>query len=137
VPFTSSGRDVAMVRDLVTGRFDFDWDATGNPRYSDDCVHRVLSLLLEHRPSPGFPGWWADDTGKRGSLLYTVKNVRRSTPSDVEAFASDALQRAVDEKEISDVVARAFLKPVGRARVEVSWKTPGGRPASVAVALGA
>ena len=136
MPFTSPGQDVAMRRNPSTGKLDFDWDATGNPRYSDDNVHRVLSLLVEHAPSPGEPGWWADETGKRGSLLYTVKNVRRSTPSDVEAMCVDALQKAVDEGWVSDVSARATLRPVDRARVEVSWKNPGGIPATARVALG-
>ena len=139
MPFTSKGSDIIMKRNDAVGRLDFDWDATGNPRYGDDNVHRVLSLLLEHRPSPGSPGWWADETGKRGSLLYTVRNVRRSTPSDVEAMVKDALQKAVDEGWISDVSAKAFLRPAERARLEVRWTNPSGltENATVRLQLGA
>ena len=126
-----------MARNQAVGRLDFDWDETGNPRFSDDNVHRVLSLLLEHRPSPGSPGWWADETGRRGSLLYTAKNSKRSTPSEIEAMARDALQKAVEEGWISDVSVRAHTRPAERAHIEVRWKNPSGdRPAPLRVPLG-
>ena len=126
-----------MRRNPATGKLDFDWDATANPRYADDNVHRMLSLLVEHRASPGKPGWWADETGKRGSLIYTVKNLLRKTPSEVEAFAIDATRKAVDEGWVSEVTAKATLRPTSRAVVEVRWKNPGGIPGVARVALAA
>ncbi|HZU84528.1 MAG TPA: hypothetical protein VE987_16475 [Polyangiaceae bacterium] len=138
MPFTRAGSDIAMRRNPATGKLDFDWDETGNPRYSDDNVHRVLSLLIEHRPAPGpdgGPGWIWDRTGKRGSLLYTVKNVRRSTPSQLEAFGMDALQKAVDEGWIKNPTVKAFLQPATSARLEVSWQNVGGRPSTLRVPL--
>lgn len=141
MPFTSSGADISMRRNPATGRLDFDWDATGNPRFDDSNGHRVMSLLIEHRPSPATPsasaspGYWADETGKRGSLLYTVKNVLRDTPSQIEAYAVDALQKAVDEGWLSLPIAKAFLRPVSRARLDVKWTNPGGRPKSESIAL--
>lgn len=135
MPFTAKGQDVAMRRNEAVGRLDLDWDATGNPRYSDDNVHRVLSLLLERRPSPGLPGWWADETGERGSLLYTDKNLTRTTPSEVESHCRDALRKAEDEGWVSDVRVKAFLRPADRARVEVAWKNPGGKDEAVRLAL--
>ena len=132
-----------MRRNEATGKLDFDWDATGNPAYADDNAHRVLSLLIEHRPSPGSPGYWADETGRRGSLIYTVKNVRLAgrsggpvaTPSDLEAYVRDALGKAIDEGWIYDVVVKASLRPLTRAHLSVSWRNPGGRSELVRVAL--
>ena len=130
-----------MVRNPATGRLDFDFDETGNPAFSDTNTHRVLSLVIEHRPSPSSPsqaaspGWWADETGERGSLLYTLKNLRRRTPSEAESMVRSALQKAVDEGKISDVDARSFLSPATRARIEISWRNPGSVPGSAVVAL--
>jgi phage gp46-like protein len=138
MPFTKEGSDIEMVRNSITGRLDFDWeDETGNPNYGDTNTHRVFSLLLEHRPSDEGPGYWADETGKRGSLLYTVKNVKRSTPSQIEAYVQDALSKAVAEGWISDTTAKAYLSKVTGAQVQVTWKNPGTRTtASVAIGLG-
>jgi hypothetical protein len=134
-----------MRRNPATGKLDFDWDAdgsnAGNPKYSDDNIHRVLSLLVEHRPSPATPdgpatpGWVWDRTGQRGSLIYRVKNIRRSTPSQLEAYALDAMQKAVDEGWISNPSAKAYLSPATSARLEVSWHNPGGRPMSIRLPL--
>lgn len=138
MPFTKPGSDISMRRDPASGRLTFDWDETGNPRYSDDNVHRVTSLLVEHRPSPATPsqdaspGWWFDALGTRGSLIYTVKNVKRTTPSQLEAYALDAMKKAVDEGWISAPTAKAYL---ARALLEVSWTNPNGRPASIAVPI--
>lgn len=141
MPFTRPGADIAMKRDPSTGRLTFDWDETGNPRYSDDNVHRVLSLLIEHRAasetpeSNGGPGWIWDTDGTRGSLLYTVKNVRRTTPSQVEAYALDALDLAVKQGKIRNPVVKAFLSPVSRARIEASWQNPGAPSARAILSL--
>jgi phage gp46-like protein len=127
MPFRGPGADIALVR-TPNGKFDFDWDSTGNPRYTDDNVHRVMSLLIEHRAFPGSPameaspGWFWDRVGDRGSLLYTVKNVRRSTPSELEAYATDALKKAVAEGWISDVQVKAYVR---EKRLQVSWKNSG------------
>lgn len=86
----------------ATRLFSFDWGTDGEPKFDNTEAHRVLSLLVEHRPSPpSKPGYWADDTGRRGSLLYTLTEVRRATPSQAEAYARDALQKAVDDNAIT------------------------------------
>ena len=144
MPFTSTGADIAMQRNPATGRLDFAWDTVGpnagNPTYNDDNVHRVMSLLFEHRPAvasasqPASPGWIWDQQGTRGSLLYTVKNVKRSTPSELEAYARDALQRAVDEEWIFDVTVAVYT--AGPApRIEVGWKNPGGNQGGLRIPL--
>lgn len=95
------GRDLALSRrNAETGRFDLDWDTTGDPKFDDTEAHRVTSLLVEHRPSAYGAGYWADPTGLRGSLLYTLRSLRASTPSQAEAYARDALQKAIDDGAI-------------------------------------
>jgi phage gp46-like protein len=100
--FTRVGRDLALTnQDKATGLLSFDWGTDGEPKFDDTEAHRVLSLLVEHRPSPpSNPGYWADATGKRGSLLYTLTEVKRATPSQAEGYAVDALQKAVDDNAI-------------------------------------
>lgn len=141
MPFTSKGADIALKRNSATGKFDFDWDTrgtnAGNPKYADDNVHRILSLLIEHRGSPGNLGWVWDVKDNRGSLLYTLKNVRKATPSQAQAFALDALQKAVDEGWIQSPTADT--RRIGADRttlvLDVGWKNPDKSTASVRVPL--
>ena len=139
--FNSQGADVALVR-TANGRMDFDMDTSfpnkGNPRYTDDNVHRVFSLLVEHRASSGLDGgigWMWDENGIRGSLIYTVKNVKRATPSQLEAFALDAMAKGVNEGWFTNPTAKAYLSPITRARIEVGWTNPGGRAQAIKVPL--
>jgi phage gp46-like protein len=110
LPFTRPGSDMAMTKqDPSTGLYNFDW-SNGDPLFDDTQAHRCLSLLIEHRPTPEKPGYWADETGKRGSYLYTLRNITNATPSQAEAYAADAMQKAVDDNAITfrreDVTAR-------------------------------
>ena len=100
MPFTTAGSDLSLTnQEPQTSLYNFNWVA-GDPQFDDTQQHRVASLLVEHKPSPKMPGYWADPTGLRGSLLYTLQNVVNSTPSQAEAYASDALQKAVDDGAI-------------------------------------
>lgn len=114
------GRDLAMTRrNAQTGKFDLDWDDTGDPKFDDTEAHRVTSLLLEHRPSAYGAGYWADLDGTRGSLLYTIRNLKTSTPSQAEAYARDALQKAIDDGAIEgEPVVSA--RRVGPSRLDVA-----------------
>lgn len=110
MPFTRPGADLAMTnQDPSSGLYSFDWEY-GDPKFDDTQAHRVLSLLVEHRPGPQSPGYWADTTGTRGSYLYTLRNLVRATPSQAESYAADALQKAVADNAITfergDVTAR-------------------------------
>ena len=96
--FTATGRDLAMARNPRTGKFDLQWDDTGNPSFDDRESHRVLSLLVERRGE-----WWADTRGNRGSRLHTVKEIRRTAPSTIESFAREALDKAIAEGAIRPV----------------------------------
>lgn len=118
--FTAQGKDLALTtRNAATGKFDLTWDASGNPAFDDTEAHAVLSLLYEHRGQ-----WWADTAGTRGSRLYQLRNIRRSTPSQAESYASEALQPLVDARRILDVAPKARVQS-GRVTLSVPWKTPG------------
>lgn len=136
--FTRPGSDMAMTnRDAGTGLYSFDWDSTGEPTFDDTQAHRVLTQLIEHRASASSPGYWDDPTGKHGSLLYTVRETRRGTPSQVEAYAADALDKCVLDKALTydpeDVTARS----VGPTRIDLAVTyTAAGRTQTVGVTVG-
>jgi len=121
------GRDLSLSRlNKQTNRYDLDWDDDGDPSFDDTEAHRVASLLIEHRPSSLSAGYWADLKGSRGSLLYTVKNLRSSTPSQAEAYARDALQKAIDDGAIEGEPQIAARR-IGSTRLDVgvSYKARG------------
>ncbi len=119
--FTRPGKDVAIVSDPATGKVDFTFDDTNNFAFDNMSEHAVASLLVEHRGE-----WWADTTGKRGSQIHTVRELRRSTPSALEAFADEALQRATDASIVQGIPeVHARMKRNG-ATIEVRYKAPDG-----------
>lgn len=122
MPFTRPGSDLAMTsQDPATGRFNFDWEY-GSPKFDNTEAHRCLSLLVEHRPTANNPGYWADETGKRGSYLYTLRNMTTATPSQAEAYAADAMQRAVDDNAIQFDRSDATARRVGRTGLSLVVK---------------
>ena len=134
--FTSTGRDVETVVDPRTGKLDLQI-AGGNPVFGSSRVHKVMSRLVEHRGA-----WWADTAGRQGSQLHTVKNIRRTTPSELEAFARDALAPLVTAREILPPRGSRDLRVeptvdrnLGRAWIYVGWSTPGGAEESTRFAL--
>ena len=126
MPRTDASGDITVVLNRNTNRYDFDFDATRDVKFDDTERHRVLSLLVEHRGK-----WWADTTGERGSQIHTLKNVRSTTPSQMEAFAMEALQKAVDEGKIQNVTASARRVSPTRIDLTVSYETAGGKPVTV------
>ena len=132
----STGRDIEMVIDARTKKLDIQVGG-GNPVFGGSRVHKVMSRLVEHKAA-----WWADTAGQQGSLLYTVKNLRRTTPSDLEAFARDALAPLLAAREILPPVGARDLRveptvdrALGRASIYVGWSTPGGADESLRFAL--
>lgn len=120
----------------ATGLYNFKW-VGGDPLFDSTQAHRVLSLLVEHRPTPGHPGYWADPTGKRGSYLYTLKSITTGTPSQAESFASDAITKAVADNAITYDKNQIEARRVGNAGIVV--KVPyqaGGQPQNVALTVG-
>lgn len=121
------GSDVALLRNPGTGKFDLQWDETGNPVMTDDETHRVLSLIVEHRAK-----WWADTTGTRGSRVHEVREIRKAAASLLKNYVLEGLQRAVDEKKIQPEpsVLTVRSSPT-RVDLTVRYLTIGGKPASV------
>ncbi len=133
MPFTNPGRDAALSVNVGTGKFDTSWDSTGNLAFDDSEVHRVASLTFEHRAR-----WAFDPNGNRGSELYTLKNLLRSTPSTAVAMELRALQKAADEGAIDTVTVTA--RPVrvpGRLNLDIGWRvTKTGATGSLPVTIG-
>src|SRR5437773_2447925 len=121
------GLDIAPIVDPRTNKLDLQ-PVNGNPVFNESRVHKVMSRLVEHKGK-----WWADSTGQQGSELYKVKNLRATTPSQLEAFARDALQPLLVAREIlpprgaRDLRVEATVdRSTGRAWIYVAWSTPGG-----------
>lgn len=130
-------KDVAVLVNPRTGRLDVRVER-GGPATDTSGTHRVLSRLAAHRAR-----WWADATGSYGSQLHTVKTLRRATPSELEAFAREALAPLVTARTILPPRGRRELRvdvtldrALGRASIEVGWSTPGGGDESTRYALG-
>jgi phage gp46-like protein len=125
------GGDVALVRDPTTGLFDLMFDDTNNFAFDDTETHTVLSLLLERQGE-----YWADQTGKRGSLLHTLRNDLSTTRSQVIAYVNDALAPAVADGRISNVNVMADRLGSGRYAFTVYWRARSGKTGNVRLPLG-
>ena len=128
--------DVEVVVDPRTGRLDLQVSG-GNVVFGGSRKHKVMSRLVERQGA-----WWADSSGQQGSKLFAVKNLRRATPSELEAFAREALAPLVTAREIlpprgaSQIrVEPTVDRALGRAWLYVGWSTPGGEDESVRFAL--
>jgi phage gp46-like protein len=125
------GRDIALDRNPATGLFDLAWDETGNPAFTDDESHTVLSLLLEKQR-----GYWADKTGRRGSLLHTVKHDRAATASQLTGYTTDALDSAVEDGRINEVQAQAERVASGRFALAILYRPRRGPPRTLRLPYG-
>lgn len=124
-----AGLDLALTkRNAATNKFDVDIDSTGNARFDDTEAHRMASLAIEHRGK-----WFLDPTGRRGSELYLVKVLKRSTPSQAAAVVSAGVQKAVDEGHVTDVTVAARVPTPGRLNIALGWKTRAGHSGSLAL----
>lgn len=119
MPFTNPGRDLAIVTNPSNGRISWEWDETGNPRFTDTEEHAVFGLLAE------FEGqWWADPTGKRGSKLYLVRNEFAQTATTIESYVRAALTPLEQAGRIVIKSVKA-TKPNDRWWVDVRWSRDG------------
>lgn len=126
MPFTRTGSDIALTRNPATGKYDFTWGSDGNPDFDDTEHHRVLTLLVSRRGQ-----WVADTAGTRGSRIHEVREIRRTAPSLLESYADEALEKAVAEGKIQNVVAKATRSSPSRVDLDVQYERPGGKPQSV------
>lgn len=132
MPLTLPGSDVALVRNPSTGRFDLQFETTTqNPQFSDDQSHAVLSLIYERQGE-----WWADASGKRGSLLWTVKEDRKASASKIKGYVEAALQPLVDQGRIRNLAVTATRVKPGRIDLGITYLSPSGLPVSIRPSLG-
>ena len=120
MPAPGPGSDIAL-QGVGNGQVDFVWDAGGNPSFDDSQEYRVTTLLFS-----ALGQWWADPTGTRGSRLYTVKRDTPITGTQLEQYAAEALQKAVNEGWIKNVKPTATRKAAGAYKLVVRYQTPDG-----------
>lgn len=118
MPFTSTARDIAVtVRS--DGKLTQVLDASGNPTYDNTETHAVFG---RHAAIKG--AWWLDEQGTYGSSIFEIKNLKRSTPSDIQTKSIACVQPLVTVGRISNFKAVATISGPGQARLDLSWSTP-------------
>lgn len=132
----TQGRDVALVRQSATGKFDLSFATSGpsrgNPLLDNTRTHAVLTTLVSWKRGtrPGSQvsegGYIWDTQNRRGTLIWTVTQDRMATPSQLKAYAEDGMQQLVDSKQIASFTAAATRVRPGQLRVDVSWANPDG-----------
>ena len=136
--FTAIGADITLLRNPGTGKFDFQWDTSQNPVYGDDLSHIVLSLIYERKGE-----YFADLSGSRGSYLWSLKDLRKSTPSKIKGYIEDALQPLVDQRRIIKppvpfdfVTATKNAFNINRVDVTLNYSLPSGQTVTLRPSLG-
>jgi phage gp46-like protein len=131
MPLTpGTGADIMIERNPTTGRWDFKWDSTGNPEFTDNGAHMVLSLLLEFRGL-----WWADETGRRGGTLYLIKQDTSGTLTQILAAVDQSLQPAVADGRLASFTRTARRISPGRYELNLTWIMPNGARGSIPLAV--
>lgn len=129
-------KDVLLERRGDRPTWDLVDDGTGSATESDSAMHAVLSQLLDEREGEGRGGWLWDETGKHGSLLWTLGTDNGESRARFVAYALDALDVLVEEGEIVNPQARVEpARVAGRLDGVISWTTPTGRPEELRVPL--
>lgn len=131
-----TGRDVALVRDDATGKFDLIFQTSGpgrgNPLLDNTCTHAVLTTLLSKKRGirPGSQsaegGYYWDTTGQRGTLLWTVNQDRLATPSQLRAYAEDGGQQLVNLRYLAAFEASATKRGPGNFLLTCRYYLPSG-----------
>lgn len=131
--FTSTGRDIAVKVNPLTGKLRRVWDTSGpnkgNPRFDDSEEHAVYVSVFCRRGA-----WWADSTGTFGSLMYTLFGDAKATPAKFVSYAQDALDPLVVAGRIADPKAYA-TRSFDRMDGLVTYRTPDGKPQEVRPSL--
>jgi phage gp46-like protein len=125
------GRDIALEASPETGLFDFAFDETGNPAFTDSEEHTVLSLELERQGE-----YWADPTGRRGSLIHTVRTDRASTRSQLVALTAAPLEPAIADGRLRNVTTSAEKRGTGKYVFLARWRNREGRQAAARLPIG-
>lgn len=134
-PAPPPGLDVTLARQQETGKFDLVFSTSGankgNPLLDQTRAHAVLSALVSWKRGrrPQSPvdegGYYCDESGLRGSLIWTVIQDTIATPSQLQAYAQDAGQQLLTLKYLDTFSATAQKTTLARFRVNVKWTVPG------------
>lgn len=131
--FTSLGRDIAVRSNPITGKLRRVWDTTGpnkgNPRFDDTENHAVYLSIFAHRGA-----WWADTIGTFGSLVYTLLNDPKATPTKFVTYANDGLAPLVTAGRITNPKVYAE-RTFDRLNGLVQYQTLDGKPQEVRPSL--
>lgn len=134
--FTSKGVDIELKPSPGSpGRWTFDWDTAGpnkgNPKFGSSRAHAVITCLVNWKRGrrPGSKveegGAFWDETGQRGTLIWTVTHDTLATGGQLQAYAEDAAQQLIARGYIASLTAVATRLEPGRWRLDVSWTLPG------------
>jgi hypothetical protein len=109
--------DVALVPSPTTeGRLTFQWDASGDLVFDDSQAYSVLVTVVARKGQYRF-----DRT--LGTLLYTVTQDRRSTSSQLAAYAADGGAQAAGQGASGQPLIRNFRAAPTRTRLG-AWRLP-------------
>ena len=129
-----TGRDIALQRDPLSGKYDLVFSASGpnkgNPVLDDSRTHAVLTNLLSQKRgsrmgSAPQGGYYYDPTGSRGSLLWTISQDKLSTPSQLRSYGEDVGERLLNRKQIRTYRVSASRIGSGKFRLDFAWSVPG------------
>lgn len=114
-------------RSEATGRFNFVLGATGDVSFDDTETHAVMTAAMERRG-----GYWANPN--HGSLVFQLKSLTTSTPSQAQAMVLDALQFLERNGRITNVSVVSLVGKTstggGSLGLLIKWTTPDGKPGS-------
>lgn len=112
--------DQSFRRDRGSGKFVFVW-ADGEPLFDSTGTHSVLTTVLEHKGQ-----YYHDPTGQEGTLLYSVKQDRETTGSQLSAYALDGAQQCQAAELVQKVQTSAQRLRRGAWQITVSWQSKAG-----------
>lgn len=112
------GDDIAL-KITPRGKYTFVWKG-GNPVFDRRGQYAVLVTLCTKK------GWYYwDSTGKFGTLLYTVKQDRLSTGSQLASYCADAGQQCQAAGVITKLTAVPTRLRPGVWQVKLDWEAAG------------
>ena len=108
--------DIALIR-TQRGKFTFTWDDTGDVIFDNRAVYPVLTTLVTRKGQ-----YYHDAEGNQGTLLYTMKQDKLTTGSQLRSYAQDGGNQVIAEGIITSFSAQAERIRSGSFALQLSWK---------------
>lgn len=122
-----TGRGLVFFRNPANGAFDsFNWDSTNNPTFDDSDEEIVLSYVCETE-------YWGNPL--RGSTIPSVKLDRTGTTAQLQAAAENALQPAVDARQIRSFTVQVKKRAPGSFLILINYQNKSGHQRVTRLAL--